>query len=66
METGSAVITGIKSRPDGSFTGMFVMPGGEDPVPVQMALSSQGDLVVVARDRRFGGSVMTWRRVNRR
>ena len=66
MEVGSAVITDIIPRPDDTFTGRFILPGDEKPVSVQMALSSRGELIIVARDRRFGAGAMTWRRVIRR
>ncbi len=61
---GKAVITGIRSLPDGKFTGNFEMPEGESPIQVQMALS-HNDLVIVTWERRYGEQqVMTWHRAN--
>jgi len=63
---GKAVITGIRSLPDGKFSGNFEMPNGESPIQVQMALA-HNDLIIVAWERRYNRQqVMTWHRMTGR
>ncbi len=61
---GTVVISHIKPRTGGGFTGLFMMPRGLEPLNVRLVMSGN-TLLVDTWDRNTQGKIMRWIRVHR-
>ena len=61
---GTVVISQIRPRTGGGFTGLFMMPGNLEPVNVRLAVSGN-TLRIDTWDRKAQGKIMKWIRVRR-
>lgn len=59
------IIINIKPQAHYSYDGKFLMPGGNDPVNVQMILTGRNTLAIISRDKRVQNRMMQWKRVRR-
>ncbi len=59
------IIINIKPYAHYSYEGMFLMPGGNDPVNVQMILTGRNTLAIISRDKRVQNRMMQWNRARK-
>ncbi|MBN1292512.1 MAG: hypothetical protein JXB48_11790 [Candidatus Latescibacteria bacterium] len=63
FSVGKIVISKIKPIPDGGWSGLFIMPGYEKPVKVDISVFTSGKMLIISRDKRVKKNRMIWNRV---
>ena len=64
-EPGRAIIINIQPLVDGGYTGIFEVPGGQEPVKVKLILESRDSLIIMSWDKRVKGKIQKWQRVSK-
>jgi len=65
MAPGVFVLTNIRTQPDRSFVGDFIVPGDEKPIRLTIVFSGRDRLILGSGDKRVRGKVMVWTRDDR-
>ncbi len=63
LGAGSIIVRKIQPMSTGMYSGLFPMPGNEQPIKVQLRFVKRNAVVVETGDRRAKGNMMLWRKV---
>ena len=63
LGAGSIIVRNIQPLSPGKYSGIFAMPGAEQPLKVQLRFRNRNTITVNTPDRRAQGNQMVWRRM---
>lgn len=63
LGAGTIIVRNIQLLAKGKYSGLFSMPGNEQPIKVQLSFMNRNTVVVDTGDRRAKGNKMLWRRL---